>query len=155
MLVLEAVVDAMRASTQQQVSFISVLLDTFAFSDQHKFLLLSNNHGVDAFVTIGSDSCLGFSACEELSGIVTIGDDSCYGLKACSNTSDSSIIRIYGQSCAGARSCMSIAGNSVVSNSSCIYPQACRDLNDGEPLYALLYAPLFALYHLSEIILFS
>ena len=142
MLVLEAAVDAMRASTQQQVSFISVFLDSFTSSDQHIFLLLSNNHGLDASVTIGSDSCLGFSACEELSGNVTVGDDSCYGLKACSNSSHSSTIKIDNQSCIGARSCMSMSGNSSVSNSSCVDPQACKSMNDGEPL-AVSYTQSF------------
>ena len=96
--------------------------------------MFSNNHGKDASVTIGSDSCLGFSACEELSGHVTIGDDSCYGLKACSNFSDNSLVNIDNQSCIGARSCMSMSGNSSVSNSSCVDPQACRSMNNGEPL---------------------
>ena len=90
----------------------------------------------ESTVAIGSDSCLGFSVCEELSGNVTIGDESCYGLKACSNSSDYSTIEIDSQSCVGARSCMSMSGNSVVSNSSCVEPQACRYMNNGEPFAA-------------------
>ena len=88
-------------------------------------------------ITIGDDSCLGFSACEELSGNVTVGDESCYGLRACSNSSDYSTIMIDSQSCVGARSCMSMSGNSVVSNASCVDPQACRYMNNGETLAAL------------------
>eukprot|EP00956_Cyclotella_meneghiniana_P020890 scaffold37420_cov44-Cyclotella_meneghiniana.AAC.2 len=90
-----------------------------------------SNSTSESTVAIGSDSCLGFSVCEELSGNVTIGDESCYGLKACSNSSDYSSIMIDSQSCVGARSCMSMSGNSAVSNSSCVDPQACRYMNNG------------------------
>lgn len=84
------------------------------------------------YATIGRDSCLGFSACEELSGSISIRDDSCYGLKSCSNSSKDSTINIYSNSCVGARSCASMSGFSVVSNSSCHGPKSCSFVNDGE-----------------------
>ena len=132
MLVLEAAVVAMRAQTLLQVSsnFCPSLTLFFPCKALNYFI---PHIFTGSTVTIGNDSCLGFSVCEELSGNVTIGDESCYGLKACSNSSDYSTIKIDSQSCVGARSCMSMSGNSVVSNSSCVDPQACRYMNNGEP----------------------
>ena len=132
MLVLEAAVDVMRAPTLRQVSSnICLSLTLFCCI---KLRINSSLIFIESTVSIGNDSCLGFSVCEDLSGNVTIGNESCYGLKACSNSSDFSTIKIDSHSCVGARSCMSMSGDSVVSNSSCVDPQACRYMNNGEPL---------------------
>lgn len=82
-------------------------------------------------VKIGDDSCLGYSACEELSGNVSIANASCYGLKACSNSSEFSTVRIDSNSCNSARACVSLTGYSVTSSFSCNAFRACSDMSGG------------------------
>jgi hypothetical protein len=83
-------------------------------------------------VEIGDGSCLGYSACEELSGNVSIANDSCYGLKACSNSSDYSTVKIGSNSCNSARACVALSGYSVTSSFSCNAPRSCSDMSSGK-----------------------
>jgi hypothetical protein len=82
-------------------------------------------------VKIGDGSCLGFLACEELSGNVSIANDSCYGLKACSNSSEYSTVKIGSNSCNSAKSCVALSGYSVTSSFSCNARRSCSYMFSG------------------------
>ncbi len=91
-------------------------------------------------ITIGDDSCLGFSACEEIASYVTIGDGSCYGLKVspCLQNGLSSMVWPNAStsllmSCdwRGVQACSNVSYGSTIqiANGACIGAQACMSVS--------------------------
>eukprot|EP00804_Cyclotella_cryptica_P002216 CCRYP_018263-RB/>CCRYP_018263-RB protein AED:0.07 eAED:0.07 QI:129/1/1/1/0.5/0.33/3/709/341 len=81
-------------------------------------------------VTIGENSCVGFSACDVSSmPSLVVGDNSCIGLLAC--TSIDGDVTIGDNSCIGYYPCMSVSGSASSTNigsNSCHYNEACKYL---------------------------
>ena len=102
------------------------LMDLFILSPHESGLGCYPCTNIRGSVSIGMNSCWGFSACEKMSGNVTIGNSSCYGLKACSSSQDNSTIEILDGSCYQMNACKNMSGNVLINSSSCIGIQACQ-----------------------------